>query len=98
MENGVTIIDTPGMREIGMCDVAGGIDETFSDITQIECQCKFSDCKNETEPGCAIKEAIQKGILSKERYELYKAHHAESDHSGKMKQIARMRKNIKKRN
>lgn len=95
LENGVTIIDTPGMREIGMCDVAEGIEDTFSDITQIECQCKFSDCKHETEPGCAIKEAIQKGTLSKERYELYKALHYESDHSGKMKHIAKMRKEIK---
>ena len=67
----VTIIDTPGMREVGMAEVQDGIDETFSDIVELERMCKFSNCRHDTEPGCAIKAAIESGELSAERYELY---------------------------
>jgi ribosome biogenesis GTPase len=67
----VTIIDTPGMREVGMANVKEGIDETFSDILELESMCKFSNCRHETEPGCAIRAAIANGELSAERYELY---------------------------
>jgi len=67
----VTIIDTPGMREVGMANVQEGIDETFSDIVELESKCKFSNCRHDTEPGCAIKAAIASGELSAERYELY---------------------------
>ncbi len=71
LESGVTIIDTPGMREIGMADVAEGIDDTFSDIVELECQCRFSNCRHDTEPGCAVKAALKDGTLSKERYRLF---------------------------
>ena len=71
LEGGVTIIDTPGMREVGMANVQDGIDETFSDIVELESRCKFSNCRHDTEPGCAIKAAIESGELSPERYELY---------------------------
>ncbi len=67
----VTIIDTPGMREVGMANAQEGIDETFSDILELESMCKFSNCRHETEPGCAIRAAVANGELSAERYELY---------------------------
>ncbi len=92
LENGVTVIDTPGMRELGMCDVEEGIDETFSDIVELACGCKFSDCRHETEPGCAVKKAIEDGILSPDRFELFRGLHQESDHSAKMKAISKSRK------
>ena len=94
LENGARIIDTPGMRELGMCDVDDGIDETFSDIAELETHCKFSDCKHDTEPGCAVKEALKRGTLSKERYEVYKKLHKESNHAAKMKKIAKMRRKL----
>ncbi len=72
LPDGVTIIDTPGMREVGMANVQEGIDDTFSDIVELECRCKFSNCRHDTEPGCAIKAALESGELSSERYELYK--------------------------
>ena len=71
LANGVTIIDTPGMREIGIADSAEAVDDTFSDIKELETMCRFSDCRHDTEPGCAIKAAIESGELSRERYELY---------------------------
>ncbi|MCR5281758.1 MAG: ribosome small subunit-dependent GTPase A [Lachnospiraceae bacterium] len=71
LSSGVTIIDTPGMREVGMANVQDGIDETFSDIVELETRCRFSNCRHDTEPGCAIKAAIESGELSAKRYELY---------------------------
>lgn len=71
-DNGVSIIDTPGMREIGMASVQEGLDDTFSDILELESRCRFSNCKHLTEPGCAIKAALADGTLSEQRYNLYK--------------------------
>ena len=97
----VTIIDTPGMRELGMCDASSGIDETFSDIAQLQSRCRFSDCKHDTEPGCAIKQALEDGTLSWERYELYLGLQKENgNNSQKMKEIGKLRhamKNNKKK-
>lgn len=73
LDNGVAIIDTPGMRELGMAQVDEGLDNTFSDIIELESCCRFSDCKHETEPGCAIKAAIESGELDPDRYMLYKS-------------------------
>lgn len=71
LKNGAMIIDTPGMRELGMWDVTSGLGEAFSDVEQYLGKCRFSDCKHQTEPGCAIKEAIANGELSQERWESY---------------------------
>lgn len=71
LKNGVTIIDTPGMREIGIANNEEGLNETFADIEELICRCKFRNCRHESEPGCAVKAAIQSGELSEERYSLY---------------------------
>ncbi len=94
LPNGAFLIDTPGMREIGMCDVDGGIDETFSDIAELEMQCRFRNCKHESEPGCAIKQALENGTLLEERYMLYRDLHQESKRSKNMKAIAKKRRQI----
>ena len=69
--NGVSFIDTPGLRELGMIDAVEGIDDTFSDISELIGQCKFSNCSHQTEPGCAIRRALEDGTLSRERWEMY---------------------------
>lgn len=71
LKNGAMIIDTPGMRELGMWDVSGGLGEAFTDVEQYLGKCRFSDCRHQTEPGCAIREAIANGELSRERWESY---------------------------
>jgi len=96
LDNGAIIIDTPGMRELGMCDAEDGITETFSDIADLEGQCRFRDCKHDTEPGCAVKAALEAGTLSYERYELYMNLNNESDKAAKMKMISKYRKMLKK--
>ena len=71
LPQGAMLIDTPGMRELGMWHQAEGIEKTFSDIRELMGQCRFSDCSHTNEPGCAIKSAIASGELSKERWEAY---------------------------
>ena len=97
LPNDVWIIDTPGMREIGMADADEGIDRTFSDILALESQCRFRNCRHETEPGCAVKAAIASGKLSKERFELYKNLGKENaDHRARKKEISKSVKAYKK--
>lgn len=95
----VTIIDTPGMREVGMANVQDGIDETFSDIVELESRCKFRNCRHETEPGCAVKAAIESGELSAKRYALYKNLGRENTKNYAMKkEISKWAKAYKKNN
>lgn len=71
LPNGAMIIDTPGMRELGMWDAENGINKTFQDIQKYIGMCKFSDCTHTNEPGCKILEAIENGEIEKERFEEY---------------------------
>ncbi len=59
------------MREIQLFDDEKGIKNLFFDIAALSSSCKFTDCSHNTEPGCAIKKAIQDGVLSEERYHSY---------------------------
>ena len=72
LKSGVMIIDTPGMRELGMWEVSEGLGDAFADVEQFIGKCRFSDCKHETEPGCAIKAAIAAGELEQVRWESYR--------------------------
>jgi ribosome biogenesis GTPase len=60
LPGGGLLIDTPGMREVGMWD--GGVDDTFDDIAELALSCRFSDCQHDTEPGCAVR-----GVVPPER-------------------------------
>ncbi len=71
LNSDVMIIDTPGMRELGMWDVTVGLGQSFSDVEEFFDKCKFTDCKHQSEPGCAIKVAITNGELSEERWNSY---------------------------
>ncbi len=71
LPTGGMIIDTPGMREIQLWEGGEGVTETFSDIEKFMGECKFSDCKHDTEPGCAIKRAIKSGEIDEDRYHSY---------------------------
>jgi len=57
------LIDTPGMRELQLTDVRSGIDDVFADLAALARHCRFSDCGHETEPGCAIRAAIESGAV-----------------------------------
>ena len=81
LKNGTMIIDTPGMRSLGMWDVSDGLGNAFADVEQFLGCCKFTDCRHESEPGCAIKTAIANGELTRERFESYLALKKEARYS-----------------
>lgn len=107
LDGGVMIIDTPGMRELGMWDVSKGLGEAFGDVENYFGKCRFSDCKHQSEPGCAVRAAIESGELQMERWDSYINLKREAkftdDKAGYLrekqqwhKDIAKMSKQIKK--
>ena len=66
LENGGIIIDTPGMKELGMTDNIEGIKTTFQEIFDLSLKCKFPDCKHIDETGCAVIEALNNGTIDKD--------------------------------
>lgn len=71
MASGGVIIDTPGMREIQIMDVDTSLDKTFTDIETLAKDCKFNNCQHQSEPGCAIQEALENGTLDRGRWDNY---------------------------
>lgn len=72
LKNGVMIIDTPGMRELGMWEVGDGLGSAFADVEAFLGKCRFSDCSHQSEPGCAIRAAIESGELDVSRWDSYR--------------------------
>jgi len=68
--DGGVVIDTPGMREMGIA--SADLEKSFSDIEEIAKNCRFSDCLHENEPKCAVREAIENGLIEEQRLENYK--------------------------
>lgn len=77
---GGLVIDTPGMRELQLSDHSEGLSSQFSDIEELVKNCRFRDCQHQTEPGCAIKEALADGTLSEKRWGSYQKLEAEVRH------------------
>lgn len=109
LPGGGMVIDTPGMRELGMWNAEEGIDQTFSDIEETARYCRFSDCTHTgNEPGCAVRKAIQNGEISLDRLlsyqKLMKENRYMEDTEGylaekkqKFKNISKINKNNRKR-
>ena len=97
LKNGVSVIDTPGMREIAVAGAGEGVDDAFSDILELAEQCRFGNCRHDTEPGCAVKAAVARGELSEDRLRLYRALGKENaDHQARKKEISKLAKAYKK--
>lgn len=71
LNSGAMIIDTPGMRELGLWSADTGLEEAFADVEVYLGQCKFSDCTHQNEPGCAVRAALNRGDLSRDRWQQY---------------------------
>jgi len=71
LPSGAMVIDTPGMRSLGMWEAEEGVSETFADVEALLGTCRFSDCRHQTEPGCAIRAAIDNGELSADKWANY---------------------------
>lgn len=75
LPSGVIMLDTPGMRELGLADAdVGG---AFADVLALAAECKFRDCTHGSEPGCAVQAAIAAGTLPAARLAAYQALSAE---------------------
>jgi len=77
---GAMLIDTPGMRELGIIGVSTGIDNSFPDILNLSATCRFNDCTHTNEVGCSVLMALQNGELSNKRYQSYLKLVKESEH------------------
>lgn len=77
---GGAVIDTPGMREIGL--ESARLSKTFADIDELAAQCRFNDCQHENEPGCLVRNAIEDGVISEERLQSYKKLKKEAKYEG----------------
>ncbi len=71
LPGGGLLLDTPGMRELALLDDEG-LATVFGDIAALAVRCRFRDCRHGTEPGCAVKEAVESGALDAERFEHYR--------------------------
>lgn len=94
LPTGGWLIDTPGMRGLGVAEVAFGIDTTFSEISELAQHCKFRDCEHESEPGCAVQAAIATGGIDPERLRRFKKLKRENQHA--TQSIAQARDRSKK--
>lgn len=102
------VIDTPGMRELGMWKAGKGIEHAFSDIEKLAEKCRFHNCIHTSEPGCAVRAAMEGGMIDEERLKAYKKLKAENSYmedtgnymlakKKKFKEIAKYNKNNLKR-
>ena len=71
LPGGAMVIDTPGMRELGMWDAASGVEQTFGDIEELAARCRFRNCSHSSEPGCAVRAALESGHLDTGRWQSY---------------------------
>jgi len=104
LENGGIFIDNPGMREVGIADTGGGLEQTFDTIVRLGKACRFKDCTHTQEHGCAVLLAVEKGELDPASYENYLKMEREKAHfettivekRNKDKQFGKLLKNYKK--
>lgn len=71
------VIDMPGVRGLGLWDADDGIAGAFADIEELSAGCRFRDCRHGTEPGCAVRAAVENGQLAPSRLESYRSLHQE---------------------
>ena len=71
LPGGALILDTPGMRELGLWDAGDGVASAFAEIEALATQCRFHDCRHKSEPGCAIRAALADGSLDSARWDAY---------------------------
>lgn len=67
LAGGAVLVDTPGLRAVGMVASPGALEVTFADVAELAARCRFSDCRHESEPGCAVLAAVEEGELPERR-------------------------------
>ncbi|MFJ7150430.1 ribosome small subunit-dependent GTPase A [Streptomyces sp. NPDC100445] len=95
LPSGGVLIDTPGLRGVGMYDAGHGVGQVFADIEELAAGCRFHDCAHEAEPGCAVRTAVADGVLPDRRLESYRKLVRENQWTV-AKSNARLRSELKK--
>jgi len=72
LANGALLIDTPGLRAVGLWDAGDALGDAFSDLGALALECRFNDCAHASEPGCAVQAAVAEGVLDPERLESFR--------------------------
>jgi len=86
---GGVLIDTPGIRGVGLWDAEPALERVFADIAQLGEQCRFSDCSHRVEPGCAVRQAVDAGHLDGWRLDRYLRLRAELDEQAEQREQRR---------
>lgn len=94
LPNGGVLVDTPGIREVGVVGEGDAVAETFPDIDELASQCRFSDCAHESEPGCALRAALEAGELDPDRFARWSDLGEESDISVEMRDPSPYRRRL----
>ncbi len=71
LPGGGVLLDTPGMRELGLWEAGEGVSLTFADVEALSANCRFRDCRHRGEPGCAVTAAVENGTLDASRLDAY---------------------------
>jgi ribosome biogenesis GTPase len=72
LPGGGAVLDTPGVRAVGLLEAAQGLDAAFYDVVDLAAACRFADCSHEGEPGCAVRAALESGDLTEPRWESWR--------------------------
>jgi ribosome biogenesis GTPase len=80
LSQGAMLIDTPGMRELGLVGADNGLNAGFEDLVRLSAKCRYADCSHEQEPGCAVRAAVERGELSEDRHFNYLKLRKESEY------------------
>ncbi len=71
LAKGAMLIDTPGMRELGLVGASNGVNIGFEDLVGLSANCRYANCSHEHEPDCAVRAAVERGELTEDRYASY---------------------------
>ena len=106
LSSGALVIDTPGLRAVGLAGDGEGLEQVFQDIMALAANCRFRDCRHQGEPGCAVETAVQTGILDPERLQGFRKLQKEAEYEVRRvdpvarknedKRFGRMVKEVKK--
>ena len=80
LDQGAMLVDTPGMRELGLLGAGEGVEQGFQDVHRLSLDCRYPDCGHTQEPGCAVRAAVAGGVLSEDRYSSYMKLKKESEY------------------
>ncbi len=81
LPGGAWLLDTPGMRELQLADVRSGLNDVFAEISELARDCRFADCQHNSEPGCAVRRAVTKGLVDEGRISRWRKLRREDAHN-----------------